>query len=102
MKKKRAIARTKENKDREKNARTQTVKPTSEKLSGYRSNILLRGLKFTPTLKRNNIELKSNLQSYTHRLGLAEFFQNKETNNSEENLFQKRSTFETGIEIYII
>ena len=99
----------KENKDREKNARTQTVKLkinfSSEKQSGYRSNILLRGLKFTPTLKHNNIELKSNLQSYTHRLRLAEFFQNKETNDSEENLFQKRSTFahlETGIEIYII
>ena len=27
------------------------------------------------------------------RLRLAEFFQNKEANDSEENLFQKQSTF---------
>ena len=28
-----------------------------------------------------------------HRLQLAEFFLNKEANDSEENLFQKQSTF---------
>ena len=32
------------------------------------------GLKFTPTRKRNNIELQSNIQNYTSRLRLAEFF----------------------------
>ena len=55
----------------------------------YQTNILLWGLKFTPTPKPNNIELKSNKQNYTLRLQLAEFFQNKETHNSEENLFSK-------------
>ena len=59
-------------------------------LSRYQTNILLRGLKFTPTTKRSNIEFKSNLQNYTHRLRLVEFFKkNKEANDSEENLFQK-------------
>ena len=55
--------------------------------------ILLCKLKFTPTRQRNNIELKSNIKSYMHRLQLAEFFLNKEANDSEENLFQKQSTF---------
>ena len=41
---------------------------------------------------RNNIQLKSNTKSYTRRLRLAEFFQNKEANNSE-NLLRKQSTF---------
>ena len=53
----------------------------------------MRGLKRTPTSERNNIELKSNIQNYPPRLRLAEFFQSKEANTSEENLFQKQSTF---------
>ena len=47
------------------------------------------GLKFTPTPKRNNIGLKSNIQNYTLRLQLAEFFQTKGTHISQENLFSK-------------
>ena len=39
------------------------------------------------------MNLNLTLQNYTRRLQLAEFFQNKEANDSEENLFQKRSTF---------
>ena len=83
------------NEDKEKNTGTESVKLkifnlSSKMLSMYQTNILLRGLKFTPTTKRSNIELKSNLQNYTHRLRLAEFFKkNKEANDSEENLFQK-------------
>ena len=53
----------------------------------------MRGLKRTPTSKRNNIELKSNIQNCPPRLRLVEFFQSKEANTSEENLFQKQSTF---------
>ena len=64
---------------------------SSKRFSRYQTNILLRGLKFTPTTKHNNIELKSNIQSYTHKLRFAEFFQNKETYYSEEDLFQKQS-----------
>ena len=68
---------------------------SSETLSRYQTNILLRGLKFSHTTKSNNTELKSNIQNYTRRLRLAEFFPNKEANDSEENLFQKQSTFFT-------
>ena len=90
--KKAASTTTKElpNKDKEKNARTEIVKPKifnllSKKLSRYQTNILLRGLKCIPTPKRLK-EIKSNIQNYTRRLRLEEFFQ-------EENLFQKQSTF---------
>ena len=67
------------NKDEEKNARTKIVKLkifnlSSKTLYRYQTNILLRGLKFTLTPKRNNIELKSNIQNYTRRFRLAEFF----------------------------
>ena len=65
---------------------------SSKTLSRCQTNILLRGLKFTPTPKRNNIELKSNIQNYARRFRLAEFYQNKEGNDSE-NLFQKQSAF---------
>ena len=65
---------------------------SSKTLSRCQTNILLRGLKFTLTPKHNNIELKSNIQNYTRRFRLAEFYQNKEGNDSE-NLFQKQSAF---------
>ena len=48
----------------------------------YQINLLLRGLKFTTTTKRNNFEFKSNQQNYTRRLQLAKLIQNKEANGS--------------------
>ena len=61
------------NEDKEKNTGTEIVKPkifnlSSKTLSRYQTNILLRGLKSTPTQNYNNIELKSNIQNYTGRL----------------------------------
>ena len=75
------------NKENEKSTGTETVKPkifnlSSKTLSRYQTNILLRDLKFTPTPKRNNIELKANIQNCTRRSRLAEFFENKEANDS--------------------
>ena len=54
------------NEDKEKNTGTEIVKRkifnlSSKTLSRYQTIILLRGLKFTPTPMRNNIELKSNI-----------------------------------------
>ena len=66
---------------------------SSKILSSYQTNILLHGLKFTLTPKLYNIELKSKIQKYICRLWHAEFYQNKEANDSEENLFQKQSIF---------
>lgn len=82
---------------------TQIVKPkifnlSHKALSRYQISILLRGLKFTPTPKRNDNLRKSNIQNYMRESRLAEFFQEKETNNSErnlseKNLFKEQSTF---------
>ena len=86
------------NKDKEKNTKTQIVQPkitnfSSKTLSKHQTNIPLLGLKFTPKPKPNHIERKSNIQNYTPRLQLDEFFQNKEVNDSEKNHFEKQSTF---------
>ena len=67
------------NEDNEKRTGTEIVKPktfnlSNKTLSRYQTTILLRGLKFIPTPKRNNIELKFSIQSYTRRLRFAEFF----------------------------
>ena len=73
--KKSANATTKEmsNKDEEKNARKQIfiqkcLNLSSKTLSKYQTNVLLRGLKSTPTSKRSNTEIKSNIQNYMRRL----------------------------------
>ena len=73
--KKSANATTKEmsNKDEEKNARKQIFiqkcfNLSSKTLSKYQTNVLLRGLKSTPTSKRSNTEIKSNIQNYMRRL----------------------------------
>ena len=87
-----------------KNCQNTIVKPkifhlSSKMLSRYQTKIFLRALKFTHIPKRNNSELKFNMQNNMHRLQL-EFFLNKEAYDSEESLFQKQSTLillETGI-----
>ena len=73
--KKSASANTKGilNEDIEKSTRTEIDKPriftlSSKMLSKYQTTILLCDLKFTPTRKHNNIELKSNIQNYTRKL----------------------------------
>ena len=62
-------------------------------LSVYQINILLRGLKFTATPKRNIIQLKSDIHNYTRKLRLTEFFHNAPENNNLQNLFKTKSHF---------
>ena len=47
-------------------------------------NLLRRGLKFTPTPKPNTIELKSDIQEFTRKLRLIEFFHSENLDNSHE------------------
>ena len=47
-------------------------------------NLLRRGLKFTPTPKPNTIELKSDIQEFTRKLRLIEFFHSENLDNSQE------------------
>ena len=91
--------------DEEKNPSAQIVRPKifilqSKTLSRYHTNILLHGLKFTPTSKRNNIEFKSNIENYTRRLQLAEFFQAKKIKDPEKIFFPKQSTFTPPLNVY--
>ena len=62
-------------------------------MSRYQVNILLRGLKSTPTPKRNIIQLKSDIYNYTRKLRLTEFFHNAPENNNLQNLFKTKSHF---------
>ena len=62
-------------------------------MSRYQVNILLRGSKFTPTPKRNIIQLKSDIHNYTRKLRLTDFFHNAPENNNLQNLFKTKSHF---------
>ena len=62
-------------------------------MSRYQVNILLRGLKFTPTPKRNIIQLKSDIHNYTRKLRLTDFFHNAPETNNLQNLFKTKSHF---------
>ena len=85
------------NQDEDKNARTQIVKPimfnlSSKKLFRYPASVLLRGLKFTPTPKRNNIELKN----LTHKITSADcdllsFSKTKKQTIPRKIFFEKRT-----------
>ena len=46
-------------------------------------NVLCRGLKFTPTPLPNKIELKNDVQLFSHKLRLLKFFY-KENESEEE------------------
>ena len=51
-------------------------------------------LKFTPTPQRNVIELKKDIEDFTHKLCLREYFSNNEPKNTEnESLVKNKSSF---------
>ena len=92
------INRRNVNQDEDKNTKILTAQPKifnlwRKNLSRYQNNILVHRLKFIASSKCNNIVYNSNIKNYTRTLRIYEFFLNKEANYSEENLFQKQSTF---------
>ena len=61
---------------------------SSRDLSVNEVKLLMKGLKFTPTPKPNEIEVKSDIKSFTRKLRLAEFFEpdeNEESDSDEES-----------------
>ena len=60
-------------------------------LSRYQVSILLRGLNFTPTPLRNNVQLKSDIQYFTHKLRLIECFHNPNKNEPTKIDYKKES-----------
>ena len=65
-----------------------TIKTTGER-KGYPKtwktiDFLRRGLKFTPTTKPNTIELKRDIQEFTRKLRLTEFFHSENLDSPQE------------------
>ena len=52
-------------------------------------NVLRKGLKFTPTPKPNTAELKSDIQEFSRKLRLIEFFysENLDSSKKQEKMF---------------
>ena len=57
---------------------------SSKPLTEKQINLLRRGLKFTPTSKSNTIELKSDIQEFTRKLRLSEYFHSENLGSSQE------------------
>ena len=87
------VEEEKEVKSQQEIVQPKTFNLSKKTLSKYQVNILLRGLKFTPTPKRNTIQLKSDIHNYTRKLRLTEFFHNTPENNNLQNLFKTKSHF---------
>ena len=69
---------------------------SSKQLSKPQINLLLKGLKFTPTPRGNKIELKPDINEFTRKLRLAEFFHKEETiqeSNNTTPLVKNKSNF---------
>ena len=65
---------------------------SSTKLSRDQIKLLSKGLKFTPTPKRNVQELKKDTENFTRKLRLIEFFANEEA-NYDGSLVKKKGEF---------
>ena len=67
---------------------------SSIQLSQDQINILGKGLKFTPTPKRNVHELKKDTENFTRKLRLIEFFADEEANDDNNiSLVKKKGKF---------
>ena len=66
-------------------------------LSQQHVSILHRGLKFTPTPLPNKIELKNDVQQFSRKLRLLEFFykenESEENKSSDDSIIKNKSTF---------
>ena len=55
--------------------------------------VLNKGLKFTPTPRENSYELKADIETFTRKLRLIEYFHDKGSPDDEESLVRNKSTF---------
>ena len=62
----------------------------SYSLSNNQKNILIKGLKYTPTSKRNIIELKRDVVEFTRKLRLIEMFSSKEKEIAKDFICQSK------------
>ena len=90
---KKQIEEEKEVKSQQEIVQTKIFNLSKKTLSRYQINVLLPGLKSTPTPKRNIIQLKSDIHNYTQKLRLTEFFHNAPENNNLQNFFKTKCKF---------
>ena len=55
-------------------------------LSKCQTSILLRGLKFTPLPKNDNVQLICDLKTFTHKLRLAEYFDDHNVMSTDQKI----------------
>ena len=55
--------------------------------------VLNKGLKFTPTPRRNKFELKADIKTFTRKLKLFECFNDREVHEDDVSLVTNRSKF---------
>ena len=53
----------------------------------------LRGLKFTPTLKNNSIQLTWDLKTFAHKLRLTEYFEDHNVTTTDDELMMMLNCF---------
>ena len=66
---------------------------SSRELSNDEIKLLERGLKFTPTPKQNRNELKTDLQEFSRKMRLLEFFNDHQANGDDKSLVKNPSNF---------
>ena len=66
---------------------------SSTKLTEIQIKVLNKGLKFTPTRRENSYELKADIETFTRKLRLIEYFHDKGSPDDEKSLVRNKSTF---------
>ena len=62
-------------------------------LTDTQKTVLFKGLKFAKTPKRNTFELKSDIQKFSRKLRLIEFFANTDDDEEDESFLRNPSEF---------
>ena len=66
---------------------------SSRELSNEEIKLLERGLKFTPTPKQNRSELKTDIQEFSRKIRLLEYFNDQQPNGDDKSLVKNPSNF---------
>ena len=70
------------------------VNLSSKELTEGQIKLLLKGLKFTPTLKKDMSEISANIQNFCTNVWKKEFFEDKsDTSDTDESLAKNISNF---------
>lgn len=74
-------------------ADVKVINLTEKTLDPATVNLLCRGLKFSPTPKSNDVQLASDIRSFSRKLRLMEYFKDSDNESNSDSLFKNASTF---------